>query len=594
MKKKLKIAILFIVVIAITIWIFLYQFTQFPGRIDSQKYFPTTKGHVSKFQQGVAYRYPQMPTLLEVNGDHYHRGIQYGVLLRPEITNALIAYEKIIRFHANDIGIPYWLMNGLINYKTGQLAKKLPQRFRDEMAGIAEGSGVREQTVRMVALFADVFEMMGCTAILLKTADGGVIHGRNQDSAYIGGELLGDLTVGIKYRSPGYHTVVQFDWPLFLGIETAYNNKGIGHSANALSGRQDNQDGFSSYYFPKILLEEAGSMEEIYQLVEKFDVMTLEGIIISDRETGEGVVIEIDPKKWKKIPLEKPILWYFDHVVHPEMKSLQHAAENLRGSRSREEVANQFIQKETYEVKDAIQFLRSAQGPGNRNFNWLGSRYGICNWETAGMYVFHPRGEGIYMAAGDNYGCFGEVKFIHDDFSRAPEVFMKAQPIPPVMQETADLKANLISSEKQLEGFINLAGKYAQDANMQFVVAWEAFQQNKKGPFIEYAIKAFKLDSSVPEYALYAGIAEFGRQNYQTVVKRLESIKGSALYPIEEVYRTRTLIETWKALKQFEKLPPLDKRLKDLLQRHNAEEYYHSKIIPKLNQLGLSSSQTED
>ncbi|RPJ57857.1 MAG: hypothetical protein EHM12_08740, partial [Dehalococcoidia bacterium] len=46
-------------------------------------------GVKSTFHDGAAYRYPGMMPMLEVSGDHYEMGLQYGVLMRPEIFAAV-------------------------------------------------------------------------------------------------------------------------------------------------------------------------------------------------------------------------------------------------------------------------------------------------------------------------------------------------------------------------------------------------------------------------------------------------------------------------------------------------------------------------
>ncbi len=53
-------------------------------------------GVKSTFHDGVVYRYPGLPPMLEVSGDYYEMGLQYGVLMRPEIYGAIDAWGKII------------------------------------------------------------------------------------------------------------------------------------------------------------------------------------------------------------------------------------------------------------------------------------------------------------------------------------------------------------------------------------------------------------------------------------------------------------------------------------------------------------------
>jgi len=81
------------------------RLASFPGKITTPEYEVTTEGVKSTFHDGVIYRYPGMVPLLSVSGDHYEMGLQYGVLLRPEIMKALETYGKILRWEAKIVFI---------------------------------------------------------------------------------------------------------------------------------------------------------------------------------------------------------------------------------------------------------------------------------------------------------------------------------------------------------------------------------------------------------------------------------------------------------------------------------------------------------
>jgi len=93
-------------------------------------------------------------------------GLQYGVLLKPEILKAVVSYEKILRWQAENMGIPFILLTSMAKYKANEFSKRIPKRFLKEITGVSDGSGVSFDTILTVAMFCDIGESMGCSGIL--------------------------------------------------------------------------------------------------------------------------------------------------------------------------------------------------------------------------------------------------------------------------------------------------------------------------------------------------------------------------------------------------------------------------------------------
>jgi hypothetical protein len=145
MKKQHKKAILWSVlgvlaVIIITLAACVIDLTSFPGNMRQTDYSKqvVTEGVKSTFHKGVIYRYPGIVPMLEVEGDYYEMGLQYGTLLRPEIKSGMAAMEKILRWNAEEMGVPYPALVGIIKFQARQMAGGLPQRYQDEMKGVAD------------------------------------------------------------------------------------------------------------------------------------------------------------------------------------------------------------------------------------------------------------------------------------------------------------------------------------------------------------------------------------------------------------------------------------------------------------------------
>jgi len=129
MKKQHKKAILWSVlgmlaVIIIILAACIIDLITFPGNMRETDYSKqvVTEGVKSTFHQGVIYRYPGIVPMLEVQGDYYEMGLQYGALLQPEIKSGMAAMEKILKWNADEMGVPNPALVGIIKYQARQKA----------------------------------------------------------------------------------------------------------------------------------------------------------------------------------------------------------------------------------------------------------------------------------------------------------------------------------------------------------------------------------------------------------------------------------------------------------------------------------------
>ena len=393
------------------------------------------EGPKSTFRGGVVYRHPGMVPLLEVEGNHYQMGLQYGVLLRPEIMAALEAYERIALWMSADMGIPLHDLLAFQQSQTQRLSEALPQRFLEEARGAAEGSGVPLNTVLSMALIYDVGQSMGCTGVLMKGPGGTIIHGRNNDTSGFGGEELAGLTVVVRHKPKDYHAVTHMDYPLWFGVETGYNDQGLAFSEETLPIREPNPNGHSLPYLVRAALEECSTLEELAPLFDRCPTVGAYGCVWSDRAAGRGFVAELTPTGWAAHEMQDSLLWNFNHFYNAEIRVQQHPRSRLAGLNwDREAIASLYPQKAEYRVDDAIDFLRLQRGPGGANCAWQGTSFPICNWQGSQMMVFDPQGDGFYLGLGTYYAARQDIYHIHNDFSRAPDLYARSLSLEPIVE----------------------------------------------------------------------------------------------------------------------------------------------------------------
>ena len=590
MKKQTKRAVLWsvlaiVAVLVIVLAVFLADLTSFPGGIKENSYAKqvTASGVKSTFHDGVIYRYPGIVPMMEVAGDYHEMGLQYGVLLRPEILTGMDSMTKILKWNADEMGIPYPALVGLIKYQARQMAAGLPQKYQDEMKGVSDGSGVPYDTVISCCLFYDIGMGMGCTGVLMRGPDGSIIQGRNNDTAAFGGEELAKMTVVVRYKAKGANVVTHMDQPFYMGVETGYSDKGLTFGEETLYVKKPDPNGFSLPYLIRMVMEEVSTLDQIYSYFDKYHTIGAYGCVWGDIDAGRGAVVQLTPTAWVKNELKDSLLWNFNRLYDQELAKQQVASVNISNSNiDREAVASTYPQKPVYTIDDVVKFVRAQTGPDGTDYSWCGTKRPVCNWAASQMMIFDTKSDGFYMAVGPYYAARQNIYHFYNDFSKQPELFMPAVPIQPVVEKAAQIDNRLISKQEKLKAFIELAQQYKDDANVQFLVAYKAFKISRLDIFSEYAEKAYAMNPANSEYQMYAGLAAFQKRDMDKAVSLLDSV--TARYPEQDLFRLATL-EKATAAKDQQKSAQYAAQKQAVIDKYGAQKYYDSALLPLITAL---------
>ncbi|MDD5398357.1 MAG: C45 family autoproteolytic acyltransferase/hydrolase, partial [Dehalococcoidia bacterium] len=564
---------------------FIIDLTSFPGNMRETDYSKQvkTEGVKSTFHQGVIYRYHGIVPMLEVEGDYYEMGLQYGALLRPEIVSGMAAMEKILKWNAEEMGVPYPALVGIIKYQARQMAGSLPQRYQDEMKGVADGSGLPYDTVISCCLFYDIGMAMDCTGVLMRGKDGSIIQGRNNDTAGFGGEELAKMTVVVRYKATGKNVVIHMDQPLYMGVETGYNDKGLSFGEETLRINKPNPNGFSLPYLIRMIMEDCSTLDDIYPYFDRYPTIAAYGCVWSDLDAGRGAVVELTPTAWAKNELKGSLLWNFNRIYDPKLAEQQKPSRSINNINiDREAVASVFPAKDTYTVEDTVAFVRAQTGPGGTDYSWCGSKIPVCNWMASQMMVFDSKSDGFYMAVGPYYAARQDIYHFYNDFSRKPELFMPAVPIEPVVEKAAQIENRLISKVEKLQAFIDLAAEFKDDANVQFIVAYKAFRLSRMDIFPGYARKAFSMDPGNSEYQMYAGMADYFNKDMEKAVDLLDEV--TARYPEQDLIRL-TVLERASVSANPQKTASYKWQKQAVIDKYGAQAYYNANILPLVDAL---------
>ncbi len=590
MKKQTKKTIVWsilavVAVLVVVLAVVIADLSNFPGEVKQTVYEKqvVTQGVKSTFHSGAVYRHPGLPAMLEVSGDSYEMGLQYGVLLKPEILKALESWKKILVWMADDMGVPYPAIMSVAKMQIKQMAANLPREYQEEIRGVSDGSGVPYDSVAMCSLFYDFGEGMGCTGVLMRGKDGSMLQGRNNDTASYGGEEFAKMTVIVRHNGEGRNSFIHMDQPLYLGVETGFNDKGLSFGEETLFVKKPDAGGHSLPFLIRKVMEEASSLKDIYPYFDRYHTIGAYGCVWGDLRNATGAVVELTPTAWAKNELSGPILWDFNKLYDPELALRQRPSRSItNGDIDREAVASIFPKKSEYTFDDVVAFLRSYTGPDGTDYTWCGTKHPIGNWKASQTMIWDSKIDGFYMAYGPYFAARQGIYHYFSDFSKQPELVVAAMPIEPVVEKAAQIDNRLISKAEKLRLFIDLAGQYREDANAQFQVAYRAFRLSKADIFVDYAEKAFSMDPSNSEYQMYAGLAAFQKNQMDKAISLLEGV--TARYPEQDLFRL-TALEKATAAKDPQKSTQYAAQKQAVISKYGAQSYYDSALLPLISAL---------
>lgn len=499
-----------------------YKDVQLKANKDSEKL---------TFGQGYSYKRKDLPVQVSLSGTHYEMGMQYGVLLKDEIKDMTNSVYKLISFYSKEMKLPKNIVYTYFKYKINKLAKNIPKRFKQEIQGISDGSGVNINAIYAISLFDDVIHSMGCSSILALTEDGAIIHGRNEDLFF--GMEIGLKSVIIKYNPKGYDSYVSISFPGFVGVSTGYNSNGLGYSHHSRFARKVNFNGYPQHCVSRLALEECSSLQDVKIFYKDKPIAIGDAHTWSDRNNRTGCIIETAPNAenpTKVIEMNSNVQWHINKYI--DSKYISQDENKYIGdesfNNSRQEILSQLIKNnQKLSLDDVISALREEKGQNGENYNLSSVTRGICNIDTQQMIIFDSKGTGLYIARNYYYASKSTVYFISWNFEMLPYIYIKSEDINPVIEDVAKIKESLISQNELIKKFKELTVKYPKQGYIYFMIGQASFESGNFNDWAEYIKKAYKLSSSCDrqEVALERAKVALYERNMQLTEQLLSNIR---------------------------------------------------------------------
>ena len=235
-------------------------------------------------------------TILHLNGSNYEMGYQHGFLLKDEIKENMrmitLFFEK--RGYSYNVVLEIWdVMKGF-----------LPQQYKDEMQGMADGSGVSFEEIAVYNTWPAVVNhiFVSCCGAAIwgsATVDDKLYHMRSLDILQPGLGIKDPETettfrenqvLIVRKPDNGYASI----YPASAGAVYSWgglNEEGIAISANTCLTYDSTFLGISAAFRMRMVLDYADTAEEVINIINSNRTCGW-NFIISDGKVPIGYVIE--------------------------------------------------------------------------------------------------------------------------------------------------------------------------------------------------------------------------------------------------------------------------------------------------------------
>jgi isopenicillin-N N-acyltransferase-like protein len=229
--------------------------------------------------------------VLHIKGEPYEMGYQQGALLRDDIRESVRflfevkAKEVKIEFAGLKLLDAKRVIKGIVSSQR----KFVPERFFDEMRGIADGAGLDVEDIVIANFIPELFHCSGFALGRRATKDGTLYHGRVLD--YGCDWRLQDHAVLTVAEPRGRVPFVNVTYAGFVGSVTGMNAEKI--SIGEMGGRgMGHWEGVPMAFLVRMVLEEANTLDRGIAIFRDNPRTCEYYFVIADGKTGKAVGLE--------------------------------------------------------------------------------------------------------------------------------------------------------------------------------------------------------------------------------------------------------------------------------------------------------------
>jgi isopenicillin-N N-acyltransferase-like protein len=229
--------------------------------------------------------------VLHIKGEPYEMGYQQGALLRDDIRESIrfLFDVKAKELKVELAGLPLLDAKRVIKGIVSGQRKFVPERFFDEMRGIADGAGLDVEDIVIANFIPELFHCSGFALSGSATKDGTLYHGRVLD--YGCDWRLQEHAVLTVAEPRGKIPFVNVTYAGFVGSVTGMNAEKV--SIGEMGGRgMGHWEGVPMAFLVRMVLEEADALDRAIAIFRDNPRTCEYYFVIADGETGKAIGLE--------------------------------------------------------------------------------------------------------------------------------------------------------------------------------------------------------------------------------------------------------------------------------------------------------------
>jgi hypothetical protein len=241
---------------------------------------------VAREGEGWLERRDDGALVLHLKGSPYDMGFQHGTLLKDVIASNI---QRIVD-NQGDMGksdeyLAYKMMRPMMH---DMLRRHIPERFKEEMRGLADGSGVSYADIEAGNLFPAAFHCSGIALRGAATRDQSLYHVRILDYMTMLG--LQEAALVIVQQPDGLRSWLNVGFAGFIGSVTGMNDAQVAIGEMG-GGGLGYWDGVEMPFLIRDALERASTLDEALEIFRTTRRTCEYYYVISDGKTRDAVGI---------------------------------------------------------------------------------------------------------------------------------------------------------------------------------------------------------------------------------------------------------------------------------------------------------------
>lgn len=221
--------------------------------------------------------------VLHLAGTPYEMGLQHGRLLMDTVRkNLQRIFDNKDELGKSEEYQAYLMMQGFMHE---MLRPHIPERFKEELRGLADGAGLTYEQVEAGNLFPEAFHCSGIALRGSATKDGSLYHVRILD--YMTKLGLQDAALVIVQRPDGLRPWLNVGFAGFIGTVTGMNDAQVAIGEMG-GGGLGHWDGMPMAFLMRDALERAGTLEEATKIFRETPRTCEYYYVISDGKTKDA------------------------------------------------------------------------------------------------------------------------------------------------------------------------------------------------------------------------------------------------------------------------------------------------------------------